>query len=280
MALPQPIRRCPPLSVCLLGVLAVSVGCHTLHSTPARDYRTVQANPNRDTARAEELHAKALGMLGRCESCSGCECVAAVVCDACLAEKVLQEALIADVRYGPAHNTLGTLYLKQRKLYLAAWEFEYAAGLMPERPEPMNNLGLVYEEAGRLGRAIAAYEEAYEIDPMGAEYIGNLARASLKQGVPVEDVRYLLRELRLYDTRPGWIAWAEDLMGTHPDPAERAPVFDEVTEVFDSPVPDIEPKVVAPELIPVPTLTQPLRFGPELPVASPNAALDSAVTPE
>lgn len=262
MALPRPIRRFLSLGVCLSVVLAVSVGCSTLHSKPARDYRTVQASPNRDTARAEKLHAKALGILGRCEACSGCECVAAVVCEPCLAEKVLQEALIADVRYGPAHNTLGTIYLQQRKLYLAAWEFEYAAGLMPERPEPHNNLGLVYEEAGRLGQAIAAYEEAYGVDPMGAEYIGNLARASLKQGVPVEEVRYLLRELRLYDTRPGWIAWAEDLMGTNPDPDDRELTFPEPDEVTDFAVPDIEPEPVTPELIPMPAINFPELLGP------------------
>ncbi|MEO0529368.1 MAG: tetratricopeptide repeat protein [Planctomycetota bacterium] len=229
--------------------LVLLVGCSSLHTKPERDYRTVQASPNRDTARAEKLHAKALKLVARCEHCTGCECIDNAVCKPCKAEKLLQDALIADVRYGPAHNTLGTLYLQQRKLYLAAWEFEYATGLMPERPEPLYNLGMVYEEAGRLGQAIVAYEQAYEIDPTNAEYIGNLARVSLKQGVPLNEVRYLLRELRLYDTRPGWIAWAEDLMGTNPDPNERVSVFDEPGGMAS---PENVPSLGGPELLPEP----------------------------
>ena len=42
-------------------------------------------------------------------------------CDLAKAQEYLQKALVADVTYGPAHNTLGMLYLKQRRLYLAAW---------------------------------------------------------------------------------------------------------------------------------------------------------------
>lgn len=207
-----------------LVVLVLTAGCQAIHAPVARDYRTVQADPNRDTDRAKVLHEKAIRILEHCDTCYRCECVAKTLCRPCEAEKHLQDALIADVRFGPAHNTLGTLYLRQHRLYLAAWEFEYASNLMPARAEPHNNLGLVYEEAGRLGRAIEQYEIAAEMDPRNSEYLGNLVKASLKQGTPLEEVRYLLLELLMVEARPGWIRWAEDLLGTNP--AERPVVRD------------------------------------------------------
>ena len=255
-------RACASL---LFAVLVVPSGCHSLHKQPESDYRTVQASPNRDTARAEKLHGKALNILSHCEACYNCECVHNALCNTCKAEQLLQEALIADVRFGPAHNTLGTLYLNQGKLYLAAWEFEYATGLMPSRAEPINNLGLVYEKAGRLGQAIARYEEAAELDPTNAEYIGNLAKASLMQGTPLEEVRYLLRDLKLYDDRPSWVAWASDLLGTHPlpDGSEEslasfsgqisAAKADELLEKIQAP----EPEVIGPTLPTAETLPAP-----------------------
>ena len=73
------------------------------------------------------------------------------------AEKYLRKAPAADVRFGPAHHSLGVLYFWQKKLYLAAWEFEYAARLMPDRYEPLNNLGLVYESVGKFAQAKSYY---------------------------------------------------------------------------------------------------------------------------
>jgi hypothetical protein len=35
---------------------------------------------------------------------------------------------------GPAHNNLGIVYYRQKKYYLAAWEFQYAAKLMAYSP--------------------------------------------------------------------------------------------------------------------------------------------------
>jgi hypothetical protein len=32
---------------------------------------------------------------------------------------------------GPAHNNLGIVYYRQKKYYLAAWEFQHAARLYP-----------------------------------------------------------------------------------------------------------------------------------------------------
>src|SRR5437588_1148332 len=101
------------------------------------------------------------------------------------AEKHLQESLAADVRFGPAHHSLGVLYDWERKLYLAAWEFEYASRLMPDRFEPLNNLGLVYESAGKYEQAKVFYHLAREKSPNQPQVIGNLARASFRNGESV-----------------------------------------------------------------------------------------------
>jgi cytochrome c-type biogenesis protein CcmH/NrfG len=83
---------------------------------------------------------------------------------------------------------------------------------MPERPEPLNNLGMVYEAAERLDRAIAYYEEAVEFAPTNPVYIGNLAKAHLRHGMELSDVQGMLQEMIFYDSRPEWVACARDLL--------------------------------------------------------------------
>lgn len=53
------------------------------------------------------------------------------------AEELFCQALTKDLFYGPAHNNLGVLYLKQRKLYEAANEFEWARNLTYESGRPI-----------------------------------------------------------------------------------------------------------------------------------------------
>ena len=128
--------------------------------------------------------------------------------DDCKIQQLLNDALLADVAFGPAHNTLGKVYLEQGKHYLAAWEFEYANRLMPDRTEPINNLGLVYEYAGQLDRAIEFYEQAYSDSPQTAQYLGNLLRARVRRGDPISDLRQQFEDLILLDKRRQWQDWA------------------------------------------------------------------------
>jgi hypothetical protein len=53
-----------------------------------------------------------------------------------------EEALIADVLCAPAHKNLGHFCFEQSRLYLAAWEFDYARRLLPESAEVADDLGL------------------------------------------------------------------------------------------------------------------------------------------
>jgi hypothetical protein len=201
----------PRLIILLLSAaLAAGSGCSLFEEAhKPQQYETVQADPRHETAVAEAEHAKALKILNEPSCCTGC--------NPCKAEEHLQKALVADVTYGPAHNTLGMLYLRQRKLYLAAWEFEYAQRLMPDRFEPVYNLGLVYEAADKLDRAIEFYSIAFSLSPRTPQVLESLARARLRNGEPIASVRPLLQEILFYETRPVWVCWAKDRLGLTPE---------------------------------------------------------------
>ncbi|MEM9916311.1 MAG: tetratricopeptide repeat protein [Planctomycetota bacterium] len=126
------------------------------------------------------------------------------------AEQLLLDAIAANVGFGPAHNNLGKVYYEQGKLYLAAWEFEYAIKLMPHHPEPRNNLALVLETVRRFDESITHYEAALDLEPDNPELLGNLARAKLRRGDPPDEIKQLLMDLVLKDSRPEWIDWANN----------------------------------------------------------------------
>lgn len=183
---------------CLL-IMLVS-GCAQFHGEKKKtNYETVVGTPNRDTDLAIKKTRRAEHHMekGYVEK----------------AEQALQEALVADVSYGPAHNNLGKIFFGQRKLYLAAWEFEYAIRTMPDVPEPHNNLGLVYEEVGKHNEAITYYTIAYEFEPTNPEYIGNLVRARLRIDDRDPLAKPMLEELLMHEQRPHWIRWARELIG-------------------------------------------------------------------
>jgi len=92
------------------------------------------------------------------------------------AEALLREALTADLFYGPAHNNLGVVFLKQERLYEAAQEFEWARKLLPGNPDPRLNLALVMETAGRFDDAFEAYEAALAVAPEHVPTLQGLAR--------------------------------------------------------------------------------------------------------
>lgn len=158
-------------------------------------YRTIPAQIGRDTGLARTLTTKAAVTLkeGNAEE----------------AEQLLRDALTEDVMYGPAHNNLGQLYYQQKRYYEAAWEFQYAIRLMPHQPIPRNNLGLVFEATGQLDEAVEQYGIAVAEEPDNPELLGNLARAHIRNGKRGSEVRDLLQQIVMKDTRPEWRQWAE-----------------------------------------------------------------------
>lgn len=134
--------------------------------------------------------------------------------DAAGAEKAFKAAIEADASYGPGHSNLGSLYFRQGKYYLASWEFEYAAKLMPAKAAPLNNLGLVYERVGRLEDAAKALEKAMQREGETMQVRGNLARVYIAQGKRDERTGKLLETIAREDTRPAWREWAKNAVLT------------------------------------------------------------------
>lgn len=176
----------------LACVLLLGIGCQGNKSDAG--YSTIRGDPRRDTERARSENARGISLIEQ-EKWSE-------------AESSLKEALDADVTFGPAHNNLGRVYFQERKLYQAAWEFQYAAKLMPFSPEPKSNLGLVLEETGKLDEAVKHYDEALTIEPANPQFIGNAVRARIRRGDRDSHTRALLQELVSVDNRPEWIEWA------------------------------------------------------------------------
>lgn len=241
----------------ILGLLIAGVacvGCKLLENARESNYQTVASNPHQDSDAAAKEHSKALKIV--------CRHLEGRPANLAQAESHLQKALVADVTYGPAHNTLGTVYMRQRKYYLAAWEFEYAAKVMPDRYEPLYNLGQVYECADKLDSAIVYYEQALNLSPRNPAVMGNLVRTQIKSGKSINDVRPMLEEIVFLDNRPDWINWARDELGR--TPVQTAAMSDKAKDK-----PPETPK--APESLPaLPPEIQPhMEEGPKLKAPTP-----------
>lgn len=262
-------RRHQGVLVVFAMVMACS-GCALWKSSRKQPYyETLAANPNYDTDKAEQLHAKALKHLETTEGETAHQLASA--------ENLLQQALVADVTYGPAHNSLGVLYVRQRNFYLAAWEFEYAARMMPERIEPLYNLGQLYEDAGRLDQALDYYEQAMVLAPRDPTVVASLTSVQLKNGQSVDELRPYLEMIVFGDNRPEWIEWARDQLGRHP-----LPVVTEASatqEVPPAPVPNSAPRFIPPPPVPKTSETLPriipedLPDFPKVPTAPPRLPL-------
>jgi tetratricopeptide (TPR) repeat protein len=123
------------------------------------------------------------------------------------AERILQDALEADLYHGPAHNNLGVLLLNRGELYLAAEEFDWARRLMPGHPDPRINLGIALEHGGKIDDALEAYATALEVYPNHLPAIQALARCQIRNGMHDEYTDELLRII-IFRSEDQWKSWA------------------------------------------------------------------------
>lgn len=183
-------RPTPPLLAVLLTIpLALHAGC----ASPSGPYQPA-AGSGRDTARAASLTTRAAD---------------SVLENPDHAERLLREALTADLYHGPAHNNLGVIFLNRGMLYEAANEFEWARKLMPGHPDPRLNLALTLERAGRVDDAIEAYHAALEVHPDHLPSIMGLTRAQVRHDRTNERTAVMLEELVMRAPTPEWQRWAE-----------------------------------------------------------------------
>lgn len=172
-----------------LGAAFTICGC-TIGSGPYQP-----SDPQRrDTAKAESLTRQAADLI---ES------------DPAQAERLLRQALTADLFHGPAHNNLGVIYLNAGRLYDAAGEFEWARKLMPGHPDPRLNLGLALERGGRVDEALEAYRAALSLAPEHLPTAQALARCQLRHARTSAQTMSLLAIIELRGDA-AWRAWAAD----------------------------------------------------------------------
>jgi Tfp pilus assembly protein PilF len=172
-----------------LGLLAL--GCRS--AEPAQGPYSTSEQGVRQTAEAERIMKQAADL---------------ILSDPAQAEALLRQALSKDLFFGPAHNNLGVVYLKQDRLYDAASEFEWARKLMPGHPDPRLNLAITLERAGREEDATAAYTAALEVYPDYLPAIQGLARQLVRTGGSDERLDDWLREIAMRSTDPAWREWA------------------------------------------------------------------------
>lgn len=185
----------------LLLVSAMVLGC--AHKRQISEVVTAE-DTRRDTEKARSENEKAVNLIekGRYDD----------------AEKALKQAVDADAMYGPAHNNLGKVYYHQERLYDAAVQFEYANKLMPTQGEPLYNLGMVLEAAGKMDEAMKQYEAALALDPQNPYFIGNVARIQLRRGEKNSNLREMLSTLIMRDDRPEWVKWAREQLSLLGEP--------------------------------------------------------------
>ncbi len=193
----MPVRRAVLLS------LALCAGCATAPRSSSTVVRLDDV-PSADSARARTENDAAVALMDRDK-----------LPDAMAA---LRRAITADPGFGPAHNNLGIVALRQSQPMVAATAFERAADLMPRAPAPRDNLGLVFESAGRFDDAVRCYDAAAALSPGDAEYAGNAARARVRRGDQTDELRQMLERIATTDPRPDWAAWARQTLSRWPRP--------------------------------------------------------------
>lgn len=179
--------------ITILVLVAAVNGCNA-HRYATSPYLTSPEPRTRNTVLAQQLNDDALKHIEAGELDE--------------AQALFRKALDADLLYPAAHNNLGLVLLRQGKMYESAWEFSYAAKLMPHSAEPRHNLGSLMEKMGRFEEAEGHYEAALAIDDGNVEVIGHLARVYVKQDRRDERVISLLKKLAFQSDVGDWNRWA------------------------------------------------------------------------
>lgn len=184
-----------PLSFPILALLVLTAACLT--GCAARRDRAGPYQPMEESARdprkADALNADA---------------AAHMASNPARAERLLRDALTADLYHGPAHNNLGVVFLRQGRLYEAAAEFEWALKLIPGSADPRMNLALTLEKAGRTSEALETYGSALEASPEHIATMQALARLQVRAGRADERTPRLLSDIAMRGETEAWREWA------------------------------------------------------------------------
>lgn len=188
-------------TLCIAIALAAgSAACSTSQRTgTARAHTTPQ-----NTVLAESLTREAVEIMAR---------------DPHRAESLLDDAIAADMFYGPSHNNLGVILLNGGDLHSAAQAFYAATKLMPDSPEPRINLAITMERAGRIAEAMDAYSDALVCHPDHIAVMQALVMCQVRHARRDERTPALLREVSLRGETLEWREWAQRESSRLEDPS-------------------------------------------------------------
>lgn len=100
--------------------------------------------------------------------------------------------------------------------------YQKSAALDPNYPTPLNDMGVILEEQGRLEDAEQAYRQALNLNPSYLEAHANLAMLYERMGKKEQAIFHWLKRYQLGDARDPWTARAEerlvalDVLKTYP----------------------------------------------------------------
>ena len=88
--------------------------------------------------------------------------------------------------------------------------YQKAAALDPSYPTPLNDAGVLQEDAGRLGEAEISYRKALELNPNYLEAHANLAMLYERMGKKEQAIYHWMKRYQLGDPYDPWTARAEE----------------------------------------------------------------------
>lgn len=176
----------------LVGAVMLATQAGGCSSGSGRSPYTIRDEVLREPQRARDLHAQATEAMHKGDAA---------------AERLLREALAADLYHGPAHNNLGALLLRRGRLYEAAGEFEWARKLMPGHPDPRVNLAMTLERAGKVDDALQAYDSALAVHDNYLPAMQGKARLQIAAGRTDRATPFVLDQIALRGEAP-WRDWA------------------------------------------------------------------------
>ncbi len=88
--------------------------------------------------------------------------------------------------------------------------YQKSAALDPSYPTPLNDAGVLLEDAGRLADAEIAYKQALELNPNYLEAHANLAMLYERMGKKEQAIYHWMKRYQLGDPYDPWTARAEE----------------------------------------------------------------------
>lgn len=129
-----------------------------------------------------------------------------------------REALLRDINFLSAYNTLGVIYMRHHNLLQAEQNFLTVLSREPKNTTAMHNLTSVLEQQGRLGEAATWRAQLKELQASPPFHFFNLGKIAMNQGDYLNAKTQFMKELRrdpYYHELHFWLALAHLHLGEY-----------------------------------------------------------------